>query len=445
MLLYKWIKRDSFMNQKFGRYLWYAIGEILLVVVGIIIALQIDTWYENKQSQERLDNYLDNIARNIDEDIRRVQQLKSVRAETIFESFSTSVATTHDDYGNTSWYNESLAASASAALEKSQKKLYLVANSGSYQALEASGLISELSNPAIEPMLYDYYQTIDRIANTEQDLNNVVRQLTLRFQTETAKDMPQLFLREPLLLWGEHNSNDLEEVEAFRQGYWEILTDSVTHSLLRSTMNQSIMKEYEHLLSLGQQLVNKIDYELRRETASQVAAHIYSPDSPIGHPVLIEAGRPGYHSFGVFTAPSPSSFEAVYNNIWIKDDALNVRYAGGLPWAYLYIKYGVIDIRVERIANDYSMYDRIRLELKRNVNTECSALRLEIKDIDDAEKGGLQSVPLALTPEWHTYTYDLDEFVEADLTRLNIAAGFLFESPSPCSISIRDVRYLRPK
>ncbi len=112
---------------------------------------------------------------------------------------------------------------------------------------------------------------------------------------------------------------------------------------------------------------------------------------------------------------------------------------------YLYFKYGEIDGIAERIVNDYSGYDRIRLELKRDNTTECSDLQLEIKDIDDAEKGGLKSVPLILTPEWKTYTVDLAEFVEADLTRLNVIAGFLFGSPQPCSISIRDIRYLIPE
>lgn len=86
----------------------------------------------------------------------------------------------------------------------------------------------------------------------------------------------------------------------------------------------------------------------------------------------------------------------VYNNLWIDDDALNFRYTGGQPWAYLYFKYGPIDILFERFASDYSGYDRMRLELKRATNTECSDLHLEIKHIDDAEKGGLRSVPPAL-------------------------------------------------
>ena len=437
------------MNRQLVRYVWYVLGEILLVIAGILIALQIDAWHENNQRQARLAEYLENIAQNIDGDMQRLQQLKTTRAETIFSSFSTFLATSFIENGYTDWFSAALTSSARVALENAQRKLYFVADSGSYRALESSGLISELSNTQIESMLYDYYRTVDRINNIEQDLNNVIGELTLRFQTETAKDLPQIILREPLMLWQSDNSDNPDETEILRQRYWKLLTDSVTHSMLRSTMNQPVMREYEHLLSLGRQLVNRIYETLGRAAANQVADDIFVSGSGIGHPVLIEAGRPGYHSYGIFTAPAAlgeqTTFDLVYSNIWIGDDALNVRYAGGQPWAYLYVKYGAIDILFERFSNDYSGYDRIRLELKRDASTECSDLHLEIKDIDDAEKGGLQSVPLALTPDWQVYTYKLDTFVEADLTRLNVVAGFLFDSPLPCSFSIRDVRYLKPE
>lgn len=449
MLFYRWIKRKSFMNREVVKYLWYAFGEILLVIAGIIIALQIDAWHENNQKQERLHDYLENIAENIATDIQSVEQLKSVRAETIFSSFSTFLATSDANDVNTGWFDAALTSSARVALERAQKKLYFVADSGGYRALESSGLVSELPSAEIESMLHDYYRTVDRIANIEQDLNNVIGELTLRFQTETAKNLPQIILREPLMLWQADSPNYEEDRASLRQKYWKLLTDSVTHSMLRSTMNQPVMREYEHLLTLGRQLIIRIHEELGYSTGSQAVTDIYSAGSPIGPPVLVEAGRPGYHSYGIFTAPAEglvgNRFDHVYRNIWIDDDALNVRYRGGQPWAYLYFKYGPIDILFERFTSDYSGYDRMRLELKRETETECSDLRLEIKDIDDAEKGGLRSVPLALTPEWQTYTVDLDEFVEADLTRLNVVAGFLFASPQPCSFSIRDVRYLKPE
>lgn len=41
--------RSSALNEKrTGRFISYAIGEILLVVIGILIALQIDNWNDER-------------------------------------------------------------------------------------------------------------------------------------------------------------------------------------------------------------------------------------------------------------------------------------------------------------------------------------------------------------------------------------------------------------
>ena len=52
-------------DNKFSKYLLYAIGEILLVVIGILIALQIDNWNETvkEKAQEKviLNNLLDDL------------------------------------------------------------------------------------------------------------------------------------------------------------------------------------------------------------------------------------------------------------------------------------------------------------------------------------------------------------------------------------------------
>ena len=43
------------MENKTGKYLKYAIGEIALVVIGILIALQINNWNETqKQNREEI-------------------------------------------------------------------------------------------------------------------------------------------------------------------------------------------------------------------------------------------------------------------------------------------------------------------------------------------------------------------------------------------------------
>ena len=41
------------MENKTGKYFKYAIGEIVLVVIGILIALQINNWNERRKTSEK--------------------------------------------------------------------------------------------------------------------------------------------------------------------------------------------------------------------------------------------------------------------------------------------------------------------------------------------------------------------------------------------------------
>jgi len=52
------IRQNLLMENKTGKYLKYAIGEILLVVIGILIAVQLNNYNEKKNSQNELDQLL---------------------------------------------------------------------------------------------------------------------------------------------------------------------------------------------------------------------------------------------------------------------------------------------------------------------------------------------------------------------------------------------------
>lgn len=61
--------RHSLINQnKMGKYFKYAIGEIILVVIGILIALSINNWNE-KNKQEKVEiSYLKRLANDLEKD-----------------------------------------------------------------------------------------------------------------------------------------------------------------------------------------------------------------------------------------------------------------------------------------------------------------------------------------------------------------------------------------
>lgn len=53
-------------KNKTGKYLKYAIGEILLVVIGILIALQINNWNENRLTNKAVESYLNNLKQELE-------------------------------------------------------------------------------------------------------------------------------------------------------------------------------------------------------------------------------------------------------------------------------------------------------------------------------------------------------------------------------------------
>ena len=63
------IRQKLLTENKFSKYLLYAIGEIVLVVIGILIALQINNWNENISNQLRFENILSELRDDLKTDI----------------------------------------------------------------------------------------------------------------------------------------------------------------------------------------------------------------------------------------------------------------------------------------------------------------------------------------------------------------------------------------
>ncbi len=66
------IRRQHLTENKFSKYMIYAIGEIVLVVIGILIALQINNWNSNRLKKNTEMQYYLNIKRQIAEDKREI-------------------------------------------------------------------------------------------------------------------------------------------------------------------------------------------------------------------------------------------------------------------------------------------------------------------------------------------------------------------------------------
>jgi len=68
------IRRALFSENKFRQYILYAIGEIILVVIGILIALSINNRNEMKKNDIEVDKYLTNLKVALNEDFSSMEQ-----------------------------------------------------------------------------------------------------------------------------------------------------------------------------------------------------------------------------------------------------------------------------------------------------------------------------------------------------------------------------------
>lgn len=66
--IFKKLRLTYLINKKVGKYLLYALGEIALVVIGILIALQVNNWNETRKEARVEDQLLDSFLRDLAQD-----------------------------------------------------------------------------------------------------------------------------------------------------------------------------------------------------------------------------------------------------------------------------------------------------------------------------------------------------------------------------------------
>ena len=70
------IRKQLAKENKFFQYSRYAVGEILLVVIGILLALQINSW--NRDREERMEEHqlLLRLEKELEEDLKNIEEVK---------------------------------------------------------------------------------------------------------------------------------------------------------------------------------------------------------------------------------------------------------------------------------------------------------------------------------------------------------------------------------
>ncbi len=144
--------RYNLMEQnKTGKYFKYAIGEIVLVVIGILIALQINTWNNAEIDSQKEKEYLNNIL----EDIKTQQRL--AKDQVIHNGFMKRKCEKAIKHLNSNYIN---ADSLNLYLTDITRKTFVV-NDPTFQDLKSSGNILLIKSNTLRKKVLSFYQYLD--------------------------------------------------------------------------------------------------------------------------------------------------------------------------------------------------------------------------------------------------------------------------------------------
>lgn len=230
------------------KYTRYAIGEIILVVIGILIALSINNWNQNKKDTKELHSYLKSIKNNLRADLLGIQEIKIFRDSSIAWSYryleiaKKEIITVED-------FNAIVIENTDYHIVKD--KVFETHKSG-FEALKNSGFIGKLNGTELEKILNQYYYIQNRTNNFETSLNNNLGTLENTLYNENImQQMSHIYFMQ----------NKEEYINTNQKEIKELLNHpSMTGANQRNTRTKHLATYYRQLEDLGKEIIVEIKH-----------------------------------------------------------------------------------------------------------------------------------------------------------------------------------------
>ncbi|MBO0340601.1 DUF6090 family protein [Flagellimonas profundi] len=182
--LFRKIRQKMLTENNFSKYLIYAIGEIILVVIGILIALQINNWNEYRKDR-----------------IREQAILKNLQID-----FQTNIKNVNDASSN-----------------------FMVAYEASANLLEIIMADDIINGSEIE-------QLIDNIINKTKSLDIITGSIDEMLNTGSINLIKDDNLRKQLLNWSYYQSDTEDDIVIYRDYLFDFFVPSLTNKALLRNM-----------------------------------------------------------------------------------------------------------------------------------------------------------------------------------------------------------------
>ncbi len=155
---FRHIRKNQIMENKTGKYFKYAIGEIVLVVIGILIALQINNWNQNRIERNKENLILTELIVDLEEQSKLLDVYIEIESsfyqngKDILSHFATNQTFNNNDNSMYSKLNSLVT-----------RKTFNPVNT-TFQELITTGNIAIIQDKATKRKVIQYYHELERIS-----------------------------------------------------------------------------------------------------------------------------------------------------------------------------------------------------------------------------------------------------------------------------------------
>lgn len=237
------------MENRLGKFAVYAAGEILLVVIGILIALQINNWNDQRKEALQIRGYLYKIAKDMMYDSIDITALR-VRRDSV-QKQTREVA-------------RLIATNDMSDLGKIVKgdvvfyEFYFNARTGGYEALKNSQFLGKIQNTLLDSLVTRYYSIVENIRSAESSANTFIEEMESKLKSEVDFS-PMLYLLYQLRNKG-MTMDEVFEIDHYRNGISKIVSHpAFKAAVMRTSREGAYRRLYTDLTSTASKYIEELE------------------------------------------------------------------------------------------------------------------------------------------------------------------------------------------